>query len=85
MNIAVLDLRKCKEGMSCEEFTTLMIAGLPDMPPEIHRRMNQHEMACSYHQSPAFHQSALDTPITPEIEQVARDIVKKYTEKEVQR
>ena len=82
MNKAVLDLRKCEKGMSCEEFTTLMVAGLSDMPPDIHRRMNQHEMACSYHQSLAFHQSALGIYVTPEIEQAARDIVKKYTEKE---
>lgn len=81
MNKAVLDLRKCEEGVSCEEFTTLMVAGLSGMPPEMRCRMNQHERACSYHQSPAFHQSALGIYVTPEIEQAARDIVKKYTEK----
>ncbi len=65
MNKVVLDLRKCEEGMSCEEFTTLMVAGLSDMPPHIRRRMNQHERACSYHQSSVFHQSALGDLCNP--------------------
>jgi len=82
VNKVVLDLKKCEEGVSCEEFTTLMVAGLSDMPPEIRRRMYQHETLCSYHDSPAFRQSALGIWITPEIKQAARDIVKKYTKKE---
>jgi len=82
MNKVVLDLRKCEEGMSCDEFTTLMVAGLSDMPPEVRRRMSQHERACSYHQSSVFHQSALGIYVTPEIEEAARNIVKKYTEKD---
>lgn len=78
MNKAVLDLRKCEEGMSCEEFTTLMVAGLSDASPEIRRRINQHQKACPYHDSQTFYNSAL-APVTPEVEQSARDIVKKYT------
>lgn len=68
------------EGMSCDEFTTLITAGPPrkEMPPSVRERMNQHEDACSYHQSKAFHQSALDIFVTKEAEQAARDIIKKY-------
>lgn len=80
----VLDLRKCNEGMSCEEFTTLMVAGLPDMPPAVRRRLDEHARACSYHRSRAFYQSALGTPVTELIEQGARDIIQKYSEKEEQ-
>ena len=82
MDKVVPDLRKCEKGMICEEFTTLMVAGLSDMPSEIRSRMNQHEKACSYHQSPAFHQSAAGIYAIPVIERAAREIVQKYTEKE---
>ena len=62
-----VDLRDCNEGMTCEEYSTLMIAGNA-IPPEMRRRMNDHVRACDYHRSTAFTQSALSTPVTPEIE-----------------
>lgn len=82
MNKVVLDLTLCEEGMSCEEFTTLMVSSLQrkDMSLAVQNRIDQHERACSYHQSRAFHQSAVNTPITEAIDQSARNIVKKYSE-----
>lgn len=76
-----IDLRQCNEGMSCEEYTTLVVAGLSNVSPEIRDRMNQHATACSYHQSSTFFQSMVGTPTTETIEQAAKNIVKKYTEK----
>jgi hypothetical protein len=66
--------------MSCDEYTTLMVAGLR-MPAAIRERMEQHITACSYHQSETFHYSALDIPVTEKIEQAAREIIKKYVQK----
>ncbi|MBU1102823.1 hypothetical protein KJ853_04205 [Patescibacteria group bacterium] len=78
----VLDLRICKEGMSCDEYSTLIIAGLDseDIPPTVRSQMNQHENACSYHQSTTWHQSALGTPVTETLEKAAMEIVKKYSQ-----
>ena len=82
MHKVVLDLTLCNEGMSCEEYTTLIIAGLQDIPVVVRNRMDQHVRTCSYHQSRTFHQSAVGTPVTEAIKQSARDIIKKYSEKE---
>ena len=84
MNI-LLNLEGCNEGMSCEEYTTMMVAGIRncDIPQDVQDRMTQHEEACGYHQSSAFYQSVLGTPVTEEIEQGAWDIIKKYAGKEV--
>lgn len=79
---AVSVLRECNEGMSCKEFTVLMVADLPNMPPEVRHRVNLHETACFYHQSSAFRQSALGIYVTPKIEQAAEGIIKKYMGKE---
>jgi hypothetical protein len=77
-----LDLRICNEGMSCEEYSTLIIAGpySKDLPPMVRSRMNQHENACSYHQSETWHQSALGTPVTETLEKAALEIVRKYSQ-----
>ena len=79
-----LDLRKRSEGMECEEYTLLVIAGpyRKDMPLEVRERMNQHEKACSYHQSLTLHQSALGCPVTETLKKAAMDIVKNYARKE---
>lgn len=68
--------------MSCKEYTMLIIAGpfRKDLPPSVQKRMEQHENACSYHQSEIFHQSAVSTPVTKELEQAAKKIIEKYSE-----
>lgn len=77
----ILDLRQCNEGMSCEEYSTLVIAGPyeKNLPQAVRNRMNQHVMACFYHQSKTWHNSALDTPVTETFEKAAMEIVKKYS------
>jgi len=78
----LLNLEKCNEGMSCEEYTTIIVAGIcRDIPQNVQDRMTRHYKTCSYHQSPAFYQSAVGTPVTEEIEQGARDVIKKYAER----
>jgi len=73
-----VDLRICNEGMSCEEYSLLIIAGPDDMPPSVKVRMERHQGMCEYHQSEAFHQSALSAPVTKELEQAAQEVVEKY-------
>ncbi len=77
-----LDLRKCEEGMSCEEYTLLIAASPPekDLPPTVRVRKNQHYDACAYHRSDGFLQSMLGTPVTEELEKAAMEIVKKYSQ-----
>jgi hypothetical protein len=79
--VTVLDLRECNEGMSCDEFTTLVVAGpsRDEMPASVRKLMDQHERTCPYHGSPGFRQSALDMPITIEAEQAAQGIIQKYS------
>ena len=72
VEVAILDLRICNEGMSCGEYSLLMIAG------PIQKRMDQHASSCSYHRSKTFHQSALDFPVTDKLERAAKNIIKKY-------
>ncbi len=78
---SVLDLRNCEEGMRCEEFSLLTIAGpnRKDLPPTVRERMEQHENACSYHQSATWHNSAISTPITKTMEEGAMEIIRKYS------
>ena len=80
--IAVLNLRICDIGMSCDEYTTLVIAGpfRKDLPESVRERMEQHEKACSYHQSEIFHQSVIGTQVTKDLEQAAKEIIEKYSE-----
>ena len=78
MENTVLDLRQCDVGMSCEEYTLLVIAGPNDIPQPVRDRMNQHVGACEYHQSRTFHQSALGTPVTKELELEAQEVINKY-------
>ena len=78
---AILDLRLCEVGMSCEEYSMLVIAGpySKDMPSIVRDRMAQHENACSYHQSKTWHQSAVNSFATEAMEKTAREIVEKYS------
>lgn len=78
----VLDLKICTVGMSCEEYTTLVIGGpfREDLPSSVQKLMEQHKKECSYHQSETFHQSAVNTPVTKETEQAANRIIEKYSE-----
>ena len=80
--VVVLDLRICTVGMSCDEYTLLVIAGPPrkDLPSSVIELMKQHKEACSYHQSKIFYQSALGVPVTKELEEAARQIIEKYSE-----
>ncbi len=76
----ILDLSSHSIGMSCDEFTTLVIAGplRKDLPPSIQDLVKLHEISCIYHRSPAFNQSALRTPVTGKLEQAAKEIIEKY-------
>ena len=67
------------EGVSCEEYTILIVA-LPreEIPAEVLERMTKHNEACSYHRSSGFIKSAIETPVTDEIVEAAREIVRKY-------
>lgn len=74
-------LQTCNVGMSCEDYTLLIIAGpysKKDLPPAVRERIDQHLEACAYHNSRGFHQSAIDTPVTPAMEEAALEIVEKY-------
>lgn len=74
----VLDLRQTNIGMSCDEYTVLIVAGPKDMPKVVRERMNQHLDACAYHNSKTFHQSALGIFVNPDLEEEALKIVEKY-------
>lgn len=76
-----LDLRLTNEGVACEDYSLIMIAGLDssEILPVVRERLNRHEKACSYHGSRAFLESALNTYVTPEIEAAAREVVERYT------
>ncbi len=78
MESIILDLRECNEGMSCEEYTLLMIAGPSNIPRSVRRRMERHQDACEYHQSKTFNQSALGTPVTKELELETQEVIDKY-------
>ena len=77
----VLDQRVCNVGMDCGEYTVLIIGGpsRKDLPSSVRELMEQHEDACSCHQSEAFHQFAVSTPVTETLEQAARQIIEKYS------
>ncbi len=71
-------LQQCDKGVTCDEFTTLFMAET-SMPPEIKKRMNEHEESCSYHGSSEFHQSMLCSyPDMNGIEEHAAEIIEKY-------
>ena len=76
----IIDLRLMNAGVTCGEYSLLMIAGLEPqtVPPSVRARMTEHEVFCKYHNSRAFLESALDTPVTPTIEAAAVQIVAKY-------
>lgn len=79
MNIVELDLRTTNKGVSCEEYSLLVMSGI-SVPTPIKERMNQHLNVCDYHNNPTFNQSALGTPVTPELEKAAQVVVAKYTQ-----
>lgn len=68
----------CNAGMTCDEYTTLMFAGLNDVPWSVRERMMRHYDVCKYHRSAAFVRSAADSIVTPEIQQAAQEIIAKY-------
>lgn len=74
----VLNLKKTNTGMTCEEYSILVIAGpcRSDLPERIIKKMNQHEETCEYHQSETWRQSAVSTPTTPEMEEATLKLVK---------
>lgn len=67
-------------GVSCEEYSLLVIAGpsLVSLPEPIRKKMQRHEEMCEYHRSKTWHQSALGTPVTPALEKAATKVIKKY-------
>lgn len=79
----MVDLRLCNVGMSCEEYSTIYMAGISDkkIPPAVRERMNKHYDACAYHRSSRWIQSALDTPVTEELEKEALAIIAKYSQR----
>ncbi len=76
----LLDLELCYEGMTCEEFTLMAVAGPPrkKLPESVLKRLKQHEDACEYHRSSQFIQSVISTPVTNELTQAAEEIIGKY-------
>jgi len=82
MNTVAIDLRFCSEGVTCDEFSLLTIAGpwpyRKDLPPEVIERMDRHEAACEYHQSAGWHRSAVDTPVTEPMKKGAMEIVNRF-------
>ncbi len=74
-------LKTCAAGMSCDEFSTLVIDGpsRKEMPLSVQKRMELHEGSCSYHISAKFHQSALDSSVTEESRSAALSIIQKYS------
>lgn len=79
MLLELLDLRQTGEGLPCEEYTLLIIAGPNNLPAAVRERMNRHLEACEYHGSRTFTQSALGTPVTPELEAAALEVISKYS------
>jgi len=77
----ILDLRITNEGVTCEEYSLILMAGLnsSEIPPSVRERLNRHVKACDYHQSRTFLESAINTYVTPEIEAAAYKVVEKYT------
>jgi hypothetical protein len=67
-------------GVSCEEYSLLVIAGpnSNELPKLIRKRMRQHEKACEYHNIETWHQSAIGTPVTRAMEVAAGKVIKKY-------
>jgi len=67
-------------GMSCEEYSLLVIAGPSsnDLPEVIREKIQRHEEACKYHCSGVWHQSALGIPVTRVMEVAATEVIKKY-------
>lgn len=68
----------CSVGMPCDDYSLLFIAGpnSHELPVKVRDLMAAHEEACAYHQ--AWHQSALDTPVTDAMEHAAAETIKKY-------
>ena len=67
--------------MDCEEYTTLLAAGLPnsEIPLIVRELMNEHLKVCAYHRGSTFTQSMLGTPVPEEVIKAAREIVRKYS------
>lgn len=76
----LIDLRTTDEGMSCEDFTTLMVAGV-SIPASVRELIERHRRQCDYHRSREFAKSVLGTPTTSEIDQAARDILARLVSK----
>lgn len=76
----VLDLRNCDIGVSCEEYTLLIVANPKNMPESIRERMDQHTKSCAYHNSSAFYQSALGIMVDDDsdLKKSAINIIEKY-------
>lgn len=76
-----INLRQTAQGMPCEEYSLLVIAGPSsrNLPQPVQERMNMHLETCGYHNGQVFNDSALGTPVTPELEAAASEIVAKYS------
>ena len=81
---SVLDLRLTDEGVSCKDYSLILTAGpsSKDMSQAMRDRLNKHYKACAYHRSNTFYQSALYTPVSPELEKTAIEVIKKYDSEE---
>lgn len=79
--LSELDIRTTNEGVLCEEYTLLTIAGPNscDLPLAVQERMARHLEVCKYHNSRTFLQSALGIPVTPVLEAAALKVVDKYS------
>ncbi len=77
-NLIKEGFRSSNVGVTCEEFTLLTVAGPNHLPPAIRKRMDEHLEDCSYHRSKQWHQSAVNSFATPELEKAALEVIGKY-------
>jgi len=70
--------RSSDVGVTCAEFELLAIAGPTHLSAAIHKRMDEHLEDCEYHRSKQWHQSAVNSFSTPELEKAALEVIEKY-------
>lgn len=81
--ILIINMPVCEVGMTCEEYTMLVVAGPPgkDLPPTVRIRKKQHYNACTYHRGKEFLRYVLRTRafVTKDFKKEAEMIIKKYS------
>ena len=62
-------------AIACDDYELLAIAGPIVQNPFVRNLMEKHLISCDYHSSQQFHQLAVDTPVTPEMEAEALKLI----------